>query len=190
MILESILSFARSTMQKVVRPGDTVVDATIGNGHDTAFLAELVGEKGHVYGFDIQAEAVTKTKERLAERDLLDRVSLFQTGHEHVREMINLEDDGQISGAIFNLGYLPGGNKSIVTKSETTIAAIEQLIEMMARGGVMILVIYHGHKEGAKEKDDLLKFVQSLDQNDVHVLQYRFINQMNNPPFIIAIEKK
>lgn len=177
-------------MQKVVRPGDTVVDATLGNGNDTMFLAKLIGENGRVYGFDIQKDAVTRTKERLSEQELLDRVTLFQTGHEHIRKSIRPEDHGQISGAIFNLGYLPGGDKNIVTKPHTTIAAIEQLIELMAQGGVIVLVVYHGHEEGAIERDELLQFVKDLDQNEVHVLQYGFINQINHPPFIIAIEKK
>ncbi|HEY4552184.1 MAG TPA: class I SAM-dependent methyltransferase [Bacillaceae bacterium] len=190
MNLQRVLSFARSVLQRAVRPGDAVVDATIGNGHDTVFLAELVGEKGRVYGFDIQERAILQTKEHLEAEDLMERVSLFQIGHERILEVIPPNENGKISGAIFNLGYLPGGDKSIVTKPDTTIVAIDQLLKLMVPGGIIVLVIYHGHEEGTIERDSLLEYAQGLDQESVHVLQYGFINQRNNPPFILALEKR
>ena len=190
MKLESILPFARTLLEKAIKPGDVAVDATLGNGHDTLFLANLVGSDGTVYGFDIQADALAASRVRLAEHGLLNNVTLFHRGHEHIVESIPLVDHGKITGAIFNLGYLPGGDKAIVTRSSTTISAIEQLLSIMAPEGVIVLVIYHGHPQGAVERDDLLRYAEALNQNIVHVLQYRFINQKNNPPFIIAIEKR
>ncbi|MFS0644268.1 class I SAM-dependent methyltransferase [Siminovitchia sp. 179-K 8D1 HS] len=190
MNLEGVLSFTRTVMQRVVRPGGFVVDATVGNGHDTLFLAQLVGEKGQVFGYDIQQEAIAHTKKQLRERGLLERVTLFQTGHEHISETIPEQIHGSLSGAMFNLGYLPGGDKSIVTKAETTIMAVNQLLKMMASGGIIVLVVYHGHKEGEKERDQLIEFSRSLDQDVVQVLQYAFINQRNNAPFVLAFEKK
>jgi 16S rRNA C1402 N4-methylase RsmH len=190
MKLERILPFARKLLELAVAPGDIAVDATLGNGHDTAFLAQLVGKNGTVYGFDIQEEAISATKLRLEEHKLQDRVVLFHKGHEHIISSIPQSDFGKIRGAIFNLGYLPGGDKSIVTKSDTTVSAITQLLEIMAPEGIIVLVIYHGHEEGIKERDDLIQFVTELDQKKAHVLQYQFINQVNAPPFIIAIEKK
>ncbi|PFN96431.1 16S rRNA (cytosine(1402)-N(4))-methyltransferase [Bacillus sp. AFS076308] len=190
MKMNRILPFAKSLLKKAVKPGDIVVDATLGNGHDTLFLAELVGELGKVYGFDVQQEAINATKKRLTEHHLTDRVSIFHAGHEQVFVKIPVEEHGKITGAIFNLGYLPGGDKNIVTHSETTISAIEQLLEIMAPEGIIVLVIYHGHEQGAVERDDLLHYCQKLDQKTAHVLQYQYINQQNNPPFIIAIEKR
>lgn len=190
MKLERVLPFSRTLLKNAVKSGDIAVDATIGNGHDTLLLAQLVGEHGKVYGFDIQEEAISHTKERLKEHTLLDRVELFQKGHEDVQTLIPSTYHGKITGAIFNLGYLPGGDKSIVTRPATTISAIKQLIGMLAPEGIIVLVIYHGHEEGALERDELLSFVQELDQQLVHVLQYRFLNQQNNPPFIVAIEKR
>ena len=190
MKMDRILPFSKSLLKKAVKPGDIVVDATLGNGHDTVFLGELVGEHGRVYGFDVQQEAINATKKRLTEHNLSKRVSIFQAGHEQVSVKIPLEEHGKITGAIFNLGYLPGGDKKIVTHSETTIAAIEQLLTMMAPEGIIVLVIYHGHEQGAVERDHLLHYCQRLDQNTAHVLQYQFINQQNDPPFIMAIEKR
>lgn len=190
MKLEGILPFARSLLRRAVQNGETVVDATVGNGHDTLFLAQLVGEEGHVFGFDIQKGAIHNTTKRLEEEGLINIVTLFHQGHEELSTSIPPHYHGKIKGAIFNLGYLPGGDKSVVTKPNTTITAIRQLIEMLAPEGMIVLVIYHGHAEGAIERDSLLTFVKELDQKKAHVLQYQFINQENNPPFIIAIEKR
>ncbi len=190
MKLERILPFARTLLQKAVNEGDIAVDATIGNGHDTVLLAELVGETGHVYGFDIQPQALENTKQKLEEQQLDDRVTLFHKSHSHLREVLPPIASQRVTGAIFNLGYLPGGDKNIVTKADSTIEAIDQLLDVMAPEGIIVLVIYHGHPEGALERDHLLQYVTGLDQQRVHVLQYRFMNQQNNPPFIIAIEKR
>ena len=85
---------------------------------------------------------------------------------------------------------MPGGDKSIVTKAETTIAAIEQLLEILSTEGILVLVIYHGHPEGAIERDKLISYVENINQQEAHVLRYQFVNGINNPPFIIAIEKR
>ncbi|MDQ0176906.1 putative methyltransferase [Bacillus chungangensis] len=190
MALERILPFAKSLLKKAAAPGDIVIDATIGNGHDTCFLAELVGEQGHVYGFDIQAEAIQQTTKKLAASGLLERVTLFQQGHETVLEVLPSDVHGKLAGAIFNLGYLPGGNKSIVTLPHTTISALLKILSILKTAGIVVLVIYPGHDEGQNERDVLLEEVKNIDQQQFHVLQYQFINQKNNPPFVIAIEKR
>jgi len=190
MKLERILPFARTLLERAISSGNYVVDATLGNGHDTLYLAKLVGETGHVYGFDIQKEAILATNKRLDEENLSERITLFHSGHEELKVKIPVEHHGKLTAAIFNLGYLPGGDKSIVTKPDTTISAIEQLLELLAVEGIIILVIYHGHEEGALERDHLLQFVETIDQQRAHVLRYQFMNQKNNAPFIVAIEKR
>jgi hypothetical protein len=143
-----------------------------------------------VYAFDIQQEAIAATTFRLQCDNMHNRCTLFQTGHENMKASLPEIAFGKITGAVFNLGYLPGGDKAIVTKAETTIAAIGQLMEIMAPEGIIVLVIYHGRSEGAMERDLLLHFVSNLPQEQAHVLLYSFINQINHPPFIIAIEKR
>lgn len=188
--LHKILEFAHSLLEKAISPNDTVVDATVGNGYDTEFLAKLVGQNGHVYGFDIQEKALNHAKDYLDKKNLLTNITLFNKGHETIKETIPSHLFGNISAAIFNLGYLPGGDKQIVTQSSTTISAIKQLLEIMRPEAILVVVIYHGHPEGAIERDEVLNFVKSIDQKEAHVLKYEFINQKNNPPFIIAIEKR
>jgi precorrin-6B methylase 2 len=190
MKLDRVLPYSKKLLKLAVSAGDVAVDCTIGNGHDTVYLAELVGETGHVYGFDIQEEAVKQTTEQLNKQKLTNRVTLFQASHAELLENIPAAAHSKIRGAIFNLGYLPGGDKEIVTLAESTIAAIEQLLSVMDKEAIIVLVVYHGHAEGQMERDSLLKYVTSLDQKKAHILQYCFMNQVNNPPFIIAIEKK
>lgn len=191
MKLAGILPFARELLKTAVSAGDIAVDATAGNGHDTLFLCGLVGRQGTVYSFDIQAEAIAATKKRLAQHAVADEVvQLIHDGHEKLTHYLTPAHHGQVAGAVFNLGYLPGSDKSVVTTPETTLAAIDQVLQQLKKEGIVVLVVYHGHPEGKKERDELLPFVASLSQEEYHVLQYGFINQRNAPPFIIAIEKR
>ncbi|MGE7762664.1 class I SAM-dependent methyltransferase [Peribacillus sp. NPDC097895] len=190
MKLDRILPFARILLEKAVQPGDITVDGTMGNGFDTAFLAGLTGKNGHVYSFDIQKEAIQVTGAKLKDENSHEHCTLIHDGHEQMSKYIKKEHFGKITGAIFNLGYLPGGDKSIITQANTTISAIEQLFEMLAPEGIIILVIYHGHPGGSAERDALMDYVQDFPQQKAHILKYGFINQANNPPFIVAIEKR
>ncbi|MFT4414911.1 class I SAM-dependent methyltransferase [Fredinandcohnia humi] len=190
MKMDRILPFARKLLETAISDGDVAVDATIGNGHDTLMLASLVGENGHVYGYDIQKEAVNNTYSRLSENNLSERVTLFNESHNQILSTIPIQAHGKVTAAIFNLGYLPGGDKTIVTKPDSTIEAIEQLLTVLAPEGIIVLVVYHGHDEGAIERDYLIEYTSKIDQKIAHVLTYRFTNQINNPPFIIAIEKR
>ncbi|WLD92450.1 class I SAM-dependent methyltransferase [Alkalihalobacillus sp. AL-G] len=190
MNLVPVLSFAKDVLQKAVRPGDIVIDATVGNGHDTVFLADLVGPSGRVYGFDIQEDAILSTNRRLTEKGSYDRVSLFLESHANVKTAIPEDVHGTIKAAIFNLGYLPGSDKQVITRSDSTIHAIKELFDILTAGGLIVLVVYHGHEGGKEEKEALLSYLSSLDQKKAHVLHYQFINQKNDPPFVMAVEKR
>lgn len=189
MRLDRVITFGHHLLKKAIEPGDIVIDATVGNGHDTKFLAECVGPDGKVYGFDIQLQAIEATTRLLRTHQLDRQVTLFQKGHEHIKQCVPEEEFGKIRAGVFNLGYLPGGDHSIITKPETTIHALKNLLDILTVNGLVVLVIYHGHKGGKEEKSAVLDYVSQLDQKDFQVLQYRFINQKNNPPFLIAIEK-
>ena len=182
--MHRILPFARQLFKETVQAGETVIDATAGNGNDTLFLAEHVGETGHVFAFDIQQSALDSTAELLG--DLKERVSLILDSHANVEKYVN----AQIGCAVFNLGYLPHSDDlSIVTQSQSTIQAIHKMLGMLKKGGIIAISVYDGHDGGAEERDALLDYVMSLHQADVHVIRYQMINQRNNPPFLIAIEK-
>lgn len=186
--LMRVLPFAKHLLREHVVPGTVAIDMTAGNGHDTLFLAELVGD-GHVYAFDVQEEAVVATRQRLEEAGMAERVSVIHDSH-HTVQTVVADETRPITAAVFNLGYLPGSDKTVTTTGETTIDALRQLQDVMAIGGVIVVVIYHGHDSGKIERDEVLAYVESLDQKQAGVLRYGFINQVNHPPFIIAIEKR
>ncbi|MHA6260420.1 tRNA (mnm(5)s(2)U34)-methyltransferase [Sporosarcina sp. CAU 1771] len=184
MKLLRVLPFAKYLLSQTVNPGETVIDATAGNGNDTEFLAKHVGENGHVFAFDIQKAALDSTKVRLG--TLNERVTLVLDSHDNVDQYI----DKKIGGAVFNLGYLPHSDDlSIVTQADSTIKAIQKMLGMLKKGGIIAISVYDGHEGGAEERDALLNYVMSLHQAEVHVIRYELINQRNNPPFLIALEK-
>lgn len=186
MKLERILPFSKILIQSHITDSSIVIDATFGNGNDTLFLAQQVPH-GFVYGFDIQQLAIDNTKMKVSN---YSNVKLIKDGHENVKQYITKDHIGNVDAAIFNLGYLPKGDKSIVTTHQTTISAIQNIFDLLNEEGIIILVIYHGHDEGKIERDALMDYLTHLDQKQAHVLQYQFINQKNNAPFICAIEKR
>lgn len=185
-MLKGILNYARHLLGESIHEGETVIDATCGNGNDTLFLSNIVGENGQVLAFDIQQQAITATKQVLKSHDCTN-VSLIQDSHANV---INYISDEQIGGAVFNLGYLPKSDKSVITKGHSTITAVDAILNVLKKDGLIVIVVYHGHEGGKQERESLLKHVIHLDQKEYNVLQYGFINQKNDPPFILAIQKK
>lgn len=188
MNLPNALTYSHTLLSECVGPGDTVVDATVGQGHDTIFLANLVGKTGHVIGFDIQQAALDETQQQLVLTGLGAQVDLHATGHENVGDF--LAPDERVAAAIFNLGYLPGGDKSVITRPTTTLTAVKTLLLHLPRGGRIILVVYAGHPGGPTERDAVVDFCQALPQKDYQVLRYGFINQIHTPPFLLAIERR
>ncbi|OTP06847.1 rRNA methylase [Enterococcus sp. 10A9_DIV0425] len=187
-MLQSALHFSHTLLKEIIQPGDHVIDATMGNGHDTIFLAEQVGRTGHVYSFDIQEQALVTTNKKLVEAGWLDRVTLCLKGHETIGEV--LEEQQRVKAAIFNLGYLPKSDKSVITLPETTKMAMEEILKRLVPKGRMIVVVYYGHEGGKAELDMVQDFCQTLPQEMYNVLNYRFINQKNNPPILYCVEKK
>ncbi|MFD1068235.1 class I SAM-dependent methyltransferase [Oceanobacillus locisalsi] len=185
-MLLNILTYAHTLLKESLEEGDVAIDATCGNGNDTLFLSRTVGTAGKVYGFDIQAQAIQKTKEKLLENDC-HNVSLILDSHEKIHSYM---EETILGGAIFNLGYLPQSDKSIITKPHSTLAAIRIILEKLKTNGRLILVIYYGHPGGEAEKEAILSYTSELDQKEYQVLRYQFINQQNQAPFLIAIEKK
>lgn len=139
------------------------VDATAGNGHDTLFLAQCVGAGGRVWVFDVQEAALAATRARVAAAGLGPRVRCILDGHEHLERHVPPET--VIHGAMFNLGYLPGASRSgatVVTRPETTLAALDSVLQRLASGGVVSVHIYTGHEGGEEECAALLPWAASL----------------------------
>jgi len=183
--LKSARFLAREALTNVIRPGDTAIDATMGNGHDTEFLCEAVGEGGRVIAFDIQPEAVAATERRLLEKGILDRAELHCAGHEQMDAYIT----GKVRAAVFNLGWLPGGNHSVTTRWETTRQAVEKSLDLLQPGGVTVICAYPGHPEGDRERQELAGFLSGLSNKTFNVLHQRFLNASPGAPECFVIQK-
>ena len=184
--LRSARYLAAEVLRQAVRPGDHVIDATVGNGHDTAFLAELVGPEGHVTGFDIQPDALAHTSALLRERSLAARCELFGDGHQHMAEHVR----GPVRAVCFNLGWLPGGDKGITTRWETTEAALRQALALLAPMGVCTVCAYPGHEAGRQELEQLLCFLGALRPQEYNVLHQRFLNAGPGAPECFVIQRQ
>lgn len=145
--------------------GDTIaIDATAGNGHDSLFLAANIGENGRLYAFDIQRQAIENSRKRLAAEGLSARVTLIQTGHEHMTAQIPEIHHGRVNIIMFNLGYLPCADKSLITTTATTIKALNAAIAMLAGNGILSILAYPGHPGGREETAAVIQWAQNLPQ--------------------------
>ena len=181
-----VTALAQHMMSGYLNRGDIVIDATMGNGYDTLFLSNMVGEEGKVLAFDIQTVALDKTRNLLEENQCPGNVTLIHDGHENMDKYVL----GDVKGIMFNLGYLPGGNHQLPTKAQSTLRSLEKAIELLRVKGIITIVIYPGHPEGILEMEEILTYARNLNHCSYHVLKIDYINQLNNAPLILAIVKK
>lgn len=186
----SILGFTRKLIEERVKSGETAVDATAGNGVDTAFLARLVGPEGTVHAFDIQQQALDHTAARIAREQPDTSVKLHHCSHAELLNVIPQEQHGMVAAVMFNLGYLPGADHDTITQPGSTVTALEAAAKLLRRGGIITAVLYTGHPGGVEEAAAVEQWACELPQGQFQVLQYRFINQINRPPYLIAVEKR
>lgn len=191
------LEMAHWMLKDIINTNDVVVDATMGNGYDTQFLAEL---GANVYAFDVQEEALNATEKRLDDAGIKNQifeknlsnlltepsVNLVLSGHEKLSEYVK----EPIKAAIFNLGYLPKTDKSVVTKADTTLTALDALTNQLVVGGRIAIMIYYGHEGGMEEKNAVIKWTSTLPQKDWEVTSYAPLNQIHTPPILVLIEKR
>ena len=183
--LKNSVALTRNIISHFVKEGYIVADCTVGNGHDTLLLARMVGKGGRVYGFDIQSVAIDRTQNKLMEHGLEQRVILINSGHENIGK--HVED--RLHLAIYNLGYLPGGDKKITTIPDTTLESIAQTLTLLYNNGLLLVTCYTGHEGGEIERQRVEEYLMSLDQKRFNVLKFDFINQRNNPPVLYGVEK-
>lgn len=185
MHVRKALQQAHWLAEQAIVPGDVVVDATAGNGHDTVFLARLVGAAGCVHVFDIQQRAIDATAARLQAAGLFERCRLHPLGHEQLEEVVT----EPVRLVLFNLGFLPGGDHRLFTHAETTIRAIRSAMSLLQSDGLILVVVYHGGDSGYEERDALLELVSEIDPVLWRVQVQRIVNWPNDPPFLIVIAR-
>lgn len=168
----------------VIRPGDTVIDATAGNGHDTVFLAEAVGPDGRVIAVDIQEQAIRSTADRLRDAGLHDRVELHQCSHTGLWKITTGES---VAAIVFNLGYLPGADHAVITESETTVDALAISAFLLKPGGVLAVTCYPGHAGGDREARAVEGFFRK--KLNFRTAKYEMISTGKASPFLLIASK-
>ncbi|TQR44814.1 MULTISPECIES: class I SAM-dependent methyltransferase [Paenibacillus] len=190
----SVLGYAQQVVKERVQPGERVIDATMGTGVDTLFLARLTGSRGSVAAFDVQEEALELTRKRLHRElgeDEYAHVSLLQASHHAMNEVLGEEWSGTTAAIMFNLGYLPTNeaDKRIMTVPETTLTALDNGLSMLRPGGVLSIVLYPGHSGGDDEADQVRAWAESLPARLGQAVIYRML-QRPDAPYVIAVEKR
>ncbi len=181
-----------------INEGDFVMDCTMGNGNDTLSLARLTGaadgaEGALVYALDVQDRALEKTSELLAENGIdapeSKGIHLVKDSHVNLAEYVK-EAGRQPSAIVFNLGFMPGQDKSILTSIDTTMQAVEAALDNIMEDGIISVVTYCGHPEGREEHDKLIEYFTALPSKRYHVAFFDMINQKKTAPSVFFVTRK
>jgi len=182
---------AHEYWKQLISVGDTVIDATCGNGHDSLLLAQLAlnDDQGSVFCLDVQKQALKSTAQRLA--TILPpiqrrRVHYLEQGHEILPEL----PPQSVALIVYNLGYLPGSDKRIKTQPDTTLRSLDQARPLVRAGGAISLIAYPGHVEGALEQNALLKELATWDRNDWSVCQHSWTNRGPRAPSLFLLQRR
>lgn len=181
---QNALKLCHAFWRERLRPGMTCVDATAGRGRDAEVLCRLIGETGHLYAFDIQADAIESTRQRLTEAGLMGRATLIHASHRRMAEYVPAAN-----AVVFNLGYLPRGDHAIGTTAAESLPAVEAALSILAEDGFVTICLYYGGDSGYAEHDALLSYLRQLDARQYTAMVQQFFNRPNCPPIFIVIEK-
>ena len=179
------LSMVHEFLRRTVKPGDFYIDATAGKGRDTALLCRLTGDAGRVLAFDIQEAAVAQTKGLLAAEGLTAEV--IRDSHANMERYAAAET---VDCVVFNFGRLPGGDPSIFTQADSSVAALEAALRLLKPGGVIAVALYYGGTNGYGERDAVMTWLETLDDRKFSVLRCDWANRRNDPPVPIFIWKE
>lgn len=178
--------WAAELIGTAVYPGARAVDATMGNGRDTLWLCQRVGPQGRVYAFDVQTEAVERTRTLLRAEGLESRATLFCEGHQDMARFVR----EPVDAVMFNLGWLPGAGHGVTTLADTTLLAVDAALSILKPEGLLTICAYPGHDEGRRELEALIRWAGELDAARYNAMLRRYVNQPNDPPQLIAVKRK
>ena len=181
----NLLEVEKNFLIPHIKKGGVAVDFTMGNGHDTLWLSEAVGENGKVYAFDIQASAVESTRKNLVAAGCPENYTLIHDSHHNVKNYVT----EPIKAGMFNLGYLPGGDKTITTMRATTLPAIEAAISLLGKDAILLVAVYPGHEEGDAEGREISEYLSTLSRFKVCCTKVQIVNSPTSPYFMM-IETK
>lgn len=178
--MDSVIEFSHRLLRENITDQDITIDMTLGNGYDAL---ELVKISKFVYCFDIQMEACRRAEELM---ESYNNYTIINDSHIEFDKYVFEE----FAGVIFNLGYLPRGNKLIHTEAIVVLETLKKVLIKIKKDGIIVIVFYPGHPSGLQEVEVVGQYLQGLNQKIYDVLKYEYINQENNPPFLIAVKKR
>lgn len=155
---------AHQILQAHLRTGDIAIDATAGQGFDTLMLCKWVGSNGRVYAIDLQTEALNRTRARLKQISDPANYTLIEACHAAALSSLEEPLSGQVAAIVFNLGYLPGSDKTVITQTPTTLAALQSSSTLLQAGGLLCVTAYRGHSGGLVEADQVANWMRTQAQ--------------------------
>ena len=180
-----LTELAHNYLSHRLQLGDTAIDATAGNGHDTTMMAQCVGSTGHIIAIDIQASAITATRERLEAADRLSQATLHTDDHATVLQELDKSQKGKVSAITFNLGYLPGSNKQIQTTPPGTLSALNAASALLQPDGLLLVTAYRGHPGGLTEANEVADWMNALKSKGWHIKNHEpTVNSNRIPPIL------
>lgn len=185
----SLTKIAHDKLKPCLYSGAIVIDATAGNGYDSLFLAEHVYPDGKVFAFDIQAIACAATQQKLQVSPWNDCLYLQQASHADLLTLIPAEYHGKITACMFNLGFLPGSDKTVITKTVSTLAALDAASQLLTVSGVISIMVYPGHTGGDLEAVAVESWCHSLDTRFFTVQHYVSPVATASAPGLLLIRK-
>ncbi len=181
-----LLALQKELLLRHIRPGGTCADLTMGNGHDTLFLSRAVGEGGRVYAFDVQPAALESTAALLKREGAPENVRLICDSHHRAAEYIR----EPLCVGMFNLGWLPGSDRTVTTRRETTLPALQTAIGLLAPDGAVLMAVYPGHEEGRLEGEAVCDFLATLDRRQFCCSKLQLVNSPTSPYFFLVEKAK
>ena len=184
----SLTKLAHSIVKRAIQPGDTAIDATAGNGHDTLFLAQCVQQQGRVFSIDVQHSAIESTAEKLQSKGV---THVIQIEGDHSVILDQLTQESETARAImFNLGYLPGGDKQRITTKDTTRKAVSSGLRLLSTGGVMTVTAYRGHPGGQEEASAVEEIAQQVPVDNFTVDVIPGSEENNESPILFVFRRQ
>lgn len=173
----SILNLVKKICEEKLTIDDYAIDATIGNGHDTLHLASI---SKFVFGFDIQEQAIRNTTNLLKDNNITN-YKLFKISHDKM-DIVLKDYKKKIKLILFNLGYLPCGDKSIMTNHETTLKALKKSMNLLEEDG-LILIVFYPHSEGKMEASHVFQYLR------INKIKYQVYKNTTNKdaPYLVVI---
>ena len=174
----SLLQKSHTKLKEILQSGDYAIDATAGNGHDTLKLAGYVSPNGEVLGIDIQDQAIKSTQALLSQHKMADSVTVVKGNHQDLEKLVPSKWHKKVKAIVFNLGFLPGSDKTVITQAESTLKALKASVKLLAPNGLLSVMLYPGHSGGDNEAEQVRAWARSLDET----FKIKFIRGQSRSP--------